>query len=58
MSDWFLEASRNPRSRPAIILTWALLTAHLFGLVPLRHDPIHLGFLWMRSMLHSNSTAE
>ena len=44
MSDTFRAASRRPVVGPVVIVSWALLTAHLFGLVPARYDPIYRGF--------------
>lgn len=44
MSDLFRETSHHPVGRPILILTWATLTAHLFGLIPPSRDPIHLFF--------------
>jgi hypothetical protein len=42
MSDAFKIASRQRVAGPAVVLTWATLTAHLFGLLPLRYDPFHM----------------
>ena len=44
MSDTFRMAARHRVAGPAIIGGWALLTAHLFGLIPPEYDPIHRVF--------------
>lgn len=44
MSDLFLGAARHPVGRPVMIGVWATLTAHLFGLIPRKYDPIDLLF--------------
>ena len=41
MSEAFRMASRHPVGRPVLFSAWAILTAHLFGLIPPRYDPIH-----------------
>jgi hypothetical protein len=46
MSDAFRTASRSKIGRPVIIAGWAVLTAHLFGLVPPERDPINQ--LWRK----------
>ncbi len=42
MSDAFKLASRHKVAGPVVTLTWATLTAHLFGLIPPPCDPFHL----------------
>ena len=44
MSDAFREASRHPVYGPVIFAGWAVLTAHLIGVIPPHVDPIEL--LW------------
>lgn len=44
MSEAFREASRHPVYGPLVLTAWAILTAHLTGLIPPRYDPISL--LW------------
>lgn len=46
MSEAFEAASRHPVGRPVLFSAWAILTAHLFGLIPDHYDPITL--LWKR----------
>lgn len=41
MSDAFLAATRTPVTGPIITASYAILTAHLFGLLPKRYDPFH-----------------
>lgn len=42
MSEAFHAASRHPVAGPAMAITWSVLSAHLFGIIPDRYDPIHL----------------
>lgn len=49
MSEAFGEAARHPVYGPVIFTAWAILTAHLFGAIPARYDPIHL--LWKHTVL-------
>lgn len=42
MSEAFRAASRHPVAGPVVLVTWAVLTGHLFGTIPPRYDPIHL----------------
>lgn len=49
MSDAFTAASRHPVGRPVILTAWAVLTAHLFGVLPPERDPIHL--FWKHAVL-------
>lgn len=46
LSEAFRDFSRTPAGRPVSIAGWALLTAHLFGLIPRRYDPVHLAFTY------------
>jgi hypothetical protein len=39
MSEAFREASKHPVAGPAVIATWAVLTAHLLGYIPAKYDP-------------------
>lgn len=41
MSEAFSAASRHPVGGPVLIASWAILTAHLFGVIPDRYDPVH-----------------
>lgn len=41
MSEAFREISRHRYGRFAIVPAWALLTLHLFGVLPPRYDPLH-----------------
>lgn len=49
MSEAFRAAMTNPVYRPVIIGAWGVLTAHLFGAIPQRYDPIHL--FWKHTVL-------
>jgi hypothetical protein len=49
MSEAFQEAVRHPVYGPVIFTSWAILTAHLFGAIPQRYDPIHL--FWKHTVL-------
>jgi hypothetical protein len=42
MSEAFEAASRHPVGRPVLFSAWAILTAHLFGVLPDRCDPFNL----------------
>jgi hypothetical protein len=42
MSEAFEAASRHPVGRPVLFSAWAILTAHLFGLIPDHYDPFNL----------------
>src|ERR1700729_2823437 len=42
MSDVFRDASRGKFAGPVVYIGWGVLTAHLFGFIPPRLDPIHL----------------
>jgi hypothetical protein len=42
MSEAFLAASRHPVGGPVMFTAWAVLTAHLFGVIPVHYDPITL----------------
>lgn len=46
MSDAFRTASRHPVGRPAMIIGWGVLTAHLFGIIPPGLDPINI--MWRK----------
>lgn len=41
LSDVFLEMSKHPTGRYVVIPAWTVLTAHLFGVIPPRYDPLH-----------------
>lgn len=41
MSEAFSAAVRHPVGGPLIITGWALLSAHLFGVIPEKYDPVH-----------------
>jgi len=49
MSEAFDDAMHDPVLRPFIIIGWAYLTAHLFGLV--KHDPLE-SLVKLRNRLH------
>lgn len=40
LSESFLEFSRTPVGRIATVVSWSVLTAHLFGVLPSDRDPI------------------
>lgn len=50
MSTGFRTLAHNKTFGPPLIVTWAVLTAHLFGLVPARYDPIHNSFQLLRQI--------
>jgi hypothetical protein len=54
MSEAFEAASRHPVGRPVLFSAWAVLTAHLFGLIPDHYDPIHL--FWKHTVLRGRVT--
>lgn len=41
MSEAFRVASKHPISGPLVYAGWSVLTAHLFGLIPPKLDPLH-----------------
>jgi hypothetical protein len=41
MSAAFRDAVEHPVAGPAICITYGIFTAHLFGLIPPRYDPLH-----------------
>jgi uncharacterized membrane protein YgdD (TMEM256/DUF423 family) len=41
MSEVFRETARHPVGGPVMLIGWAILTAHLFGTLPQKYDPIH-----------------
>lgn len=45
MSTGFRNYSRDPRGKYVMIPAWAYLTAHLFGVIPAKYDPLSL--LWI-----------
>lgn len=49
MSEAFKNASRNPVTGPIIFAAYGILTAHLFGAIPARYDPIY--FFWKHAVL-------
>lgn len=38
MSSAFRDVSRHPVGRPLMIVSWFLITGHLFGVIPARYD--------------------
>jgi hypothetical protein len=42
MSSAFTRSVKHPRTRPAVVASWAILTAHLFGALPERYDPFKI----------------
>lgn len=42
MSEAFHAASRHPVAGVPVAVGWAVLTGHLFGIIPGKYDPIHL----------------
>lgn len=40
LSAEFLDAVQHPKRRWFVIAAWAYLTAHLFGLLPRKYDPL------------------
>ena len=54
MSEAFRMASRHPVGRPVLFSAWAILTAHLFGVIPPHCDPINL--FWKHTVLRGRAT--
>lgn len=44
MSDLFAATAHHPVGCPVLIIAWATLTAHLFGLIPSQYDPVDIAF--------------
>ena len=44
MSTAFYEITRDVRGRLVLIIIWAVLTGHLFRLIPKRFDPMRLWY--------------
>lgn len=42
MSSAFERGVRHKLARPAVVASWAVLTAHLFGALPEKHDPFKI----------------
>ena len=42
LSTAFRRGAATPAGRAAVIGSWAILTAHLFAVIPQRADPVHL----------------
>lgn len=55
MSDAFRDLSRSPSGRYVLLPGWMYLTAHLFGLVPVKYDP--LSQLWLYVKRNSSEIA-
>lgn len=49
MSEAFRAASKHPVYGPVIFGAWFILTAHLFGFIPRKYDPISL--FWAYTIL-------
>jgi hypothetical protein len=45
MSEVFRDWSRSPTGKYVLLPGWAYLTAHLFGFIPVKYDP--LSQLWL-----------
>lgn len=41
LSEAFRRCKDSPAARAAVAASWAVLTAHLFGVMPRRADPLH-----------------
>jgi hypothetical protein len=54
MSDAFLAAARHPVGRPVMFSAWAVLTAHLFGVIPQHYDPINL--FWKHTVMRGRKS--
>lgn len=48
MSEGFRDLSRTPIGRYALTFGWGMLTAHLFGLIPPKFDPISQMWIYVR----------
>lgn len=53
MSEAFHTASRHPAYGPVVISAWGILTAHLFGFIPAKYDPISL--FWKHTILRGRT---
>ena len=40
LSEAFEAASKHPVGKPVLFSAWAILTAHLFGIIPDHYDPL------------------
>jgi hypothetical protein len=41
MSEAFASSLKHPVAGPAICIGYGILTAHLFGMIPPKYDPLH-----------------
>lgn len=41
MSQAFRDLSRHPVGGPVVLCAWGIVTAHLFGVIPSRYDPLN-----------------
>lgn len=48
MSTGFRNYSRDPVGRYVMLPAWAYLTAHLFGVIPVKYDPLSLLWVWAK----------
>ena len=42
LSETFRRCEDAPAARAVVVAAWAVLTAHLFGVMPRRADPLHV----------------
>lgn len=50
LSESFRRGADSPVARLVIVASWAALTAHLFGVLPHRTDPLHAVYVARRRM--------
>jgi hypothetical protein len=48
LTDAFRQARKHPVGAAAVAVTWGVLTAHLFELIPSKVDPIHRSTMVVR----------
>lgn len=52
MSTGFREYSADPIGRYVVVSGWVLLSAHLFGLIPPKYDPLTRSGFYIAGRLH------
>jgi hypothetical protein len=50
MSDGFKSYSRSRKGRFVVLPAWAFLTAHLFGVIPSKNDPLCLLWAYLKGV--------
>ncbi len=52
LTDAFRRAHAHPASRVVVVAAWAVLTGHLFGLIPDKADPFYVAYTATERMRH------